>query len=131
MSEDVSALFRALDPPEVLAAIGADGYGPATRPRVNSHIHLPPNFSAFDSVGEAVQRAADEGVLVLGASNYYDYTIYREFAREAAPRSIFPLFGIEIIVLIEELARAGVKINDPGNPGKMYLCGKGISRFDP
>ena len=22
-------------------------------------------------------------------------------------------------------------INDPGNPGKMYVCGKGITRFDP
>ena len=24
-----------------------------------------------------------------------------------------------------------MKVNDPANPGKIYLCGKGISRFDP
>src|SRR5438874_9653272 len=84
--------------------------------RVNSHIHLPPNFSAFDSVDQAVALAASEGVAVLGASNYYDYRVYGEFAREAARRGVFPLFGIEIIALIEELALDGVKINDPGNP---------------
>ena len=27
--------------------------------------------------------------------------------------------------------KGGVKINDPGNPGKMYVCGKGITRFAP
>ena len=31
----------------------------------------------------------------------------------------------------EALAARGVKVNDPGNPGKIYLCGKGINRFDP
>jgi hypothetical protein len=28
------------------------------------------------------------------------------------------------------LCEAGVRVNDPGNPGKTYLCGKGITRFD-
>jgi hypothetical protein len=28
------------------------------------------------------------------------------------------------------LRDAGIKINDPGNPGKFYICGKGITRFD-
>jgi hypothetical protein len=99
--------------------------------RANSHIHLPPNFSAFDSVEQAVDLAAAEGIAVLGASNYYDYSVYREFRREATRRSIHPLFGIEIIALLTDLQQAGVKINDPGNPGKMYVCGKGITRFDP
>ena len=29
-----------------------------------------------------------------------------------------------------DLRDAGVKVNDPGNPGKTYICGKGITRFD-
>jgi hypothetical protein len=98
---------------------------------VNAHIHLPPNFSAFDTVEQAVTLAADQGVRVLGASNYYDYQVYKDFARRAAPRGLYPLFGLEIIALLEDQQAAGVKINDPGNPGKMYICGKGISRFDP
>jgi hypothetical protein len=33
--------------------------------------------------------------------------------------------------MIDALREASVKINDPGNPGKMYICGKGIAKFDP
>jgi len=97
----------------------------------NAHIHLPPNFSAFASVGEAVRLAHEEGVAVLGASNYYDYGVYDIFAREAASRGVFPLFGLEIITLDDDLRTRGVKVNDPGNPGKFYLCGKGVAAFDP
>jgi hypothetical protein len=130
-TDTVSALFRPLGAPETLWAHAAEGLAPAARPRVNAHIHLPPNFSAFDTVAQAIGLAEAQQVKVLGASNYYDYTVYDEFARQAAQHGIFPLFGIEIIALIDELVRTGVKLNDPGNPGKIYLCGKGIARFDP
>lgn len=99
------------------------------QPKVNTHIHLPPNFSAFSTVDEAVGQAATEGIEILGASNYYDFTVYGPFAEQAARAGIEPLFGIEIVCRLESLANAGIKINDPGNPGKMYLCGKGLSRF--
>jgi hypothetical protein len=36
-----------------------------------------------------------------------------------------------VIALLEDLQQAGVKINDPGNPGKLYLCGKGLGSLDP
>lgn len=98
---------------------------------VNSHIHLPPNFSAFASVDDAVSFAAAEGIGVLGVSNYYDFTVYADFARRAADARIFPLYGLEIIALDPDLQAAGVKVNDPGNPGRFYLCGKGIARFAP
>lgn len=97
----------------------------------NTHIHLPPNFSAFDSVAEAVALAAAQGIRVLGVSNYYDYAVYAEFSERARAAGIFPLFGTEIICLDDRLLRAGVRINDPANPGKMYICGKGITAFDP
>jgi hypothetical protein len=96
----------------------------------NAHIHLPPNFSAFESVKQAVEKAASEGVSILGACNYYDFSVYADFAAEVRKHAIFPLYGLEIIALIDELVESGVKLNDPGNPGRMYLCGKGITRFD-
>lgn len=99
--------------------------------RVNSHIHLPPNFSAFDSISQAVNIAARQSISVLGVSNYYDYSIYAEFAEKAEANGIFPLFGIEVIALLNDLQKDGIKLNDPGNPGKMYLCGKGITKFNP
>lgn len=99
--------------------------------RANSHVHLPPNFSAFETVRQAVDLAGAECLDVLGVSNYYDYEVYGDFVRMARQRRIFPLFGLEVIALVDDLLREGVKINDPGNPGKMYVCGKGITRFDP
>jgi len=99
------------------------------QPRVNSHVHLPPNFSAFCNVKQAVNLAVAQGVGVVGVSNYYDFSVYEEFTELARTNGIFPLFGLEIIALIDELVVAGVKINDPGNPGKMYICGKGITHF--
>lgn len=104
---------------------------PASPVRVNAHIHLPPNFSAFDSVAQAVELAHTQDVRVLGVSNYYDFDVYREFGARAGAAGIYPLFGLEIIALLDDLQQAGIKINDPGNPGKMYLCGKGISHFSP
>src|SRR5438105_3305002 len=125
---EFATLFRELGSPETLAVKASEGYMPKARPRVNAHIHLPPNFSAFETVAQAVGLAEEQHVRVLGASNYYDYTVYVDFAAQASAKGIFPLFGLEIIALLEDLADAGIKINDPGNPGKMYLCGKGISR---
>lgn len=99
--------------------------------RVNSHVHLPPNFSAFENVRQAIDLAAAERLDVLGVSNYYDYDVYGEFVRLARQRRIFPLFGLEVIALIDDLVRSGTRINDPGNPGKIYVCGKGIVRLAP
>lgn len=98
--------------------------------KANAHLHLPPNFSAFDTVAQAVELAAEQGVRVVGANNYYDYHVYGEFARLCNANGIYPLFGIEIIALLDDLVKAGIKINDPGNPGKMYVCGKGITQFE-
>ena len=95
----------------------------------NAHIHIPPNFSAFDTVAQAVEQAAAEGIRALGVSNYYDYCAYTEFAARCAEGGIFPLYGLEIITLDDDLLARGVKVNDPGNPGKYYICGKGITRF--
>ncbi|MGC8627447.1 MAG: hypothetical protein ACP5VR_07815 [Acidimicrobiales bacterium] len=99
--------------------------------KVNSHVHLPPNFSAFSSVAEATELAAAQGVGVLGANNYYDYATYEQFAQLCLGRGIFPLFGTEVVCLDSGLQAAKVRVNDPANPGKVYLCGKGITRFDP
>jgi hypothetical protein len=66
----------------------------------------------------------------LGASNYYDFEVYGEFAALAREKNVVPLFGVEIICMVEEFKTAGMKLNDPGNPGKLYLCGKGLVKFD-
>ena len=120
--------LKALGKPGDITARAAGG-SPLARLKSNSHIHLPPNFSAFQTVAQAIELSAAQGIRVLGVSNYYDYDVYGDFVEGARKAGIFPLFGLEIICLIDELVRKGIKINDPGNPGKMYVCGKGITRF--
>lgn len=96
---------------------------------INLHVHLPPNFSAFASPEQAVALAAAQGVRVLGTSNYYDYAVYAPFSAAAVKAGVFPVFGLEVISWLESAAAKGEKINDPGNPGKFYLCGKGLAAF--
>jgi hypothetical protein len=91
---------------------------------------MPPNFSAFETVKQAVSMAAGQGVMVLGAGNYYDYRPYAEFSEAAKQAGVFPLFGTEIIALQRDLMDQRIRVNDPGNPGKTYVCGKGITRFE-
>jgi len=129
VAEALDAL-RKLGTPDEMRALARQGCAPQPWPRVNAHIHLPPNFSAFESVEQAVNLAAEQGIGALGVSNYYDYEVYGDFVQWARRKGIFPLFGIEIICMDDSLRDAGIKINDPGNPGKIYFCGKGITRFD-
>jgi hypothetical protein len=112
-------------------SLNADSDAGSGRPIVNTHIHLPPNFSAFETPEQAVQIGAAEGVAAMGTANYHDFRVYRRFAAAAAQAGIVPLFGLEIITLIDDLPGGGMLVNDPTNLNRMYLCGKAITRFDP
>jgi hypothetical protein len=101
------------------------------RPIVNTHIHLPPNFSAFETPEQAVRLAAAEGLAALGTSNYHDFGVYSRFAAAAADAGLVALFGVEIITLLDDLPGGGFLINDPTNLNRMYLCGKALTRLDP
>ena len=109
----------------------ANGNPTLAKPIVsNSHIHIPPNFSAFETIGQAVELAAAEEINVLGTGNYYDFSVYEGFADECLAKNIFPLFSTEIIALEKDLQANNIRVNDPGNPGKYYICGKSITRFE-
>lgn len=99
----------------------------SVRPVANMHVHLPPNFSAFDTVEDAVRTAAAEGISVIGGSNFHDHRVYARLAAAAEAAGIVPLFGCEIITLAEDLREQGIKVNDPDNAGRFYVCGKGLN----
>lgn len=100
-----------------------------TIPVTNTHVHFPPNFSAYETVDEAVQAAVSQNVAAMGISNFYDQSVYRAFTEAAKGAGIVPLYGLEFITLDPALEAQGIRVNDPANPGRMYLCGKGISPF--
>lgn len=94
---------------------------------VNAHIHTPYSFSAFSSVGEALEHAAAEGVKVVGINDFYSTDGYGEWKEGCAARRLYPLFGIEFISLNAEDQAAGLRVNDPNNPGRTYISGKGLA----
>jgi hypothetical protein len=95
--------------------------------KVNNHIHTPYSFSAFDSIAEAVEMADDEDVRVLGINDFYVADGYEEFVETCLKRGIFPLLNIELIGISHSDRDAEIRINDPKNPGRIYLSGKGLS----
>lgn len=95
-------------------------------PDINGHIHTPHSFSAFESIEQAFQLAKSEGVSILGINDFYTTDGYDEFAELAHKFKIFPLFNIEFMALQSHLQEAGVRVNDPNNPGRTYFSGKGL-----
>ncbi len=95
--------------------------------KVNAHLHTPYSFSAFSDISDALDRAVVEGVKVAGINDFYTTAGYEEWAAGCKKRALFPLFGIEFISLNKEDQKAGLRVNDPGNPGRTYLSGKGMS----
>lgn len=96
-------------------------------PDVNAHIHTPYSFSAFGSISEALDGAAAEGVKVVGINDFYSTEGFLEWRDGCAERALYPLYGIEFIALDTKLQASGLRVNDPGNPGRIYLSGKGLA----
>jgi len=94
---------------------------------VNAHIHTPYSFSAFKSVDEALDHAAAEGVKVVGINDFYSTDGYGAWKEGCAARGLYPLFGIEFISLNAADQAAGLRVNDPNNPGRTYISGKGLA----
>jgi len=92
----------------------------------NLHIHTPYSFSAFKDVSEAVRLAHEQNVLVLGISDFNTTRGYDEFTKECLNKKVFPAYGMETIALSVEDQKAGIRWNDPNNPGRIYFCGKGF-----
>lgn len=90
-------------------------------------MHTPYSFSAFNDVDDALDRAVAEEVKVVGVNDFYTTEAYEEWAEGCKKRNLVPLFNIEFISLNEEDQKAGLRVNDPGNPGRTYLSGKGLS----
>jgi len=93
--------------------------------KVNNHIHTPYSFSAFGYIEEAVKMAEAEGVKILGINDFYVTEGYGEFIEKCLKHQIFPLLNVELIGISREDQEAGIRVNDPNNPGRTYISGKG------
>ena len=114
-----------------LAALGqlCAQLGPTSHRGTNGHIHTSESFSVFRSPTEAVWQAAREGVAVLGINDHYTVAGHEEFRRSCRVAGIAATFSLEAVAMDREAAEAGLKLNDPDNPGRAYLCGKGVTQM--
>ena len=94
--------------------------------KVNAHLHTPYSFSAFDDVNDSLDRALSENVKVVGINDFYTTAGYEEWYKGCKERHLYPLFNIEFISLNENDQKNGLRVNDPGNPGRTYISGKGL-----
>jgi len=93
---------------------------------VNGHLHSPYSFCSFDDIPQMFSMAREENVVLLGINDFFTVDGYKEFYQNALESGVFPLFNIEFIVLSGEMQQNNIRINDPVNPGRMYLSGKGL-----
>ena len=110
---------------ELLGATGSEKADLSLK--INNHVHSPYSFSAFESVAEAVWKAASEDVMVLGINDFYVTDGYGEFVEKCMDHGVFPLLNIELIGISKEDQREGIRVNDPNNPGRTYISGKGLA----
>src|ERR1041384_5443501 len=107
MNDDHLGILRSIGGPEELRAAASTGAGLRVMAN-NAHLHLPPNFSAFTTVQQAMELADAQGCRIVGASNYYDYYVYGSFAQHARNHNVYPLFGLEVICMIDDLRALGI-----------------------
>lgn len=94
---------------------------------VNGHLHTPYSFCSFESVEQAVKMSKEENIAAIGINDFFTTDGYDEWDRLCKENGIAPMFNFEFIgVSVEEQANK-IRINDPGNPGRIYMSGKGLA----
>ena len=93
---------------------------------LNGHIHTPFSFSAFDDIPQIFKMANAEHIKAVGINDFIVTDGHKPFHDEAVAKSVFPLFNIEFMGLLKEEQAAGIRVNDPNNPGRTYFSGKGL-----
>lgn len=93
---------------------------------LNGHIHTPFSFSAFDSIPQIFKLANDENIKAVGINDFIVTDGHKAFHDQAVASKVFPLFNIEFMGLLKKEQKAGIRVNDPNNPGRTYFSGKGL-----
>jgi hypothetical protein len=108
-----------------------DRLGERPRRGTNCHIHTNESFSVFRSPSEAVWQAAREGLAVLGINDHYTVAGHEEFRQACKIAGIHAGFSMEAVGMDRAAESSRLLLNDPDNPGRVYLCAKGITRIPP
>ncbi len=95
---------------------------------INLHVHTNESFSAFSSPTEAVLRAYEQEIKYFGINDHYTIAGHPEFEAACEIVGMRPVFSVEAIAMDSEALRKKRRYNDPANPGRIYIIGKGVTR---
>jgi hypothetical protein len=95
---------------------------------INLHVHTNESYSVFRSPTEAVWYAYKNSVKYFGINDHYTIAGHAEFGEACRIARIWAFFSIEAIAMDHEAAENKKRYNDPNNPGRCYLIGKGVTR---
>ena len=95
---------------------------------INLHVHTNESFSFFQNPTEAVWYAYVEGLEYFGINDHYTINGHEEFSTACRIASLKSTYSIEAIAMDDESLHKGRRYNDPNNPGRCYLAGKGVVR---
>jgi len=111
-----------------LKRLEAEGIIPPPEKRfgVNVHVHTSESFSIFRSPTEAAWAGYRFGLEVMGINDHYTISGHEEFRKACRILGLKPVFSIEAMAMSLEAKNSGERYNDPKNPGRVYLCGKGV-----
>lgn len=96
----------------------------------NLHVHSDHSFSVFRSATEAVAHALQAGVEIFGLNDFFTTAGAAEFHAACHAVQLPGVVSLECIAMDRATQAAGVLLNDPANPGKVYLCGKAVTQPD-
>jgi len=96
----------------------------------NLHVHSNHSFSVFRSATEAVAHALQAGVEIFGLNDFFTTAGAAEFHAACALVQMPGIVSLECIAIDRPSQSAGTLLNDPANPGKVYLCGKAVTHPD-
>jgi hypothetical protein len=99
-----------------------------TNGKINLHIHTNESFSVFRSPTEAVWHAYENDVEYFGINDHYTIDGHGEFGEACRIAGLKAVFSIEAIAMDHAALKVKRRYNDPNNPGRCYLIGKGVTR---
>jgi hypothetical protein len=95
---------------------------------INLHVHTNESFSAFSSPAESVLHAYEEDIRYFGINDHYTIAGHPEFRNACEVAGLRAVFSVEAIAMDDESLRKRKRYNDPANPGRIYIIGKGVTR---
>ncbi len=95
---------------------------------INLHVHTNESFSAFSSPTESVLHAYEQNIQYFGINDHYTIAGHPEFRNACEVAGLSAVFSVEAIAMDDESLRKRRRYNDPANPGRIYIIGKGLTR---